>query len=139
MATSLVSVVISQADARNPVYISCLFIGQTESRSFTNCFRVLSHFRGHFIQRIIQLNPENSKSLRLIKSSNYSEVDIRKYTPGETLLLCPYSTQTKNPLNHQESMNVRIHGELFDLILYVSSTIFQLNRDGYSWVETVLN
>ena len=28
---------------------------------------------------------------------------------------------------------------LFDLILYVPSTIFQLNRDGSSWVETVLS
>ena len=28
---------------------------------------------------------------------------------------------------------------LFDLILYVPSTIFQLNRDGSSWVEPVLN
>ena len=28
---------------------------------------------------------------------------------------------------------------LFDLILYVSSTIFQLNRDGPSWVEPVLS
>ena len=29
--------------------------------------------------------------------------------------------------------------DLFDLILYVSSTIFQLNRDGSSWVEPVLS
>ena len=28
---------------------------------------------------------------------------------------------------------------LFDLILYVPSTIFQLNRDGSSWVELVLS
>ena len=28
---------------------------------------------------------------------------------------------------------------LFDLILYVPSTIFQLNRDGSSWVEPVLS
>ena len=28
---------------------------------------------------------------------------------------------------------------LFDLILYVPSTIFQLNRDGASWVEPVLS
>ena len=27
---------------------------------------------------------------------------------------------------------------LFDLTLYVPSTIFQLNRDGSSWVEAVL-
>ena len=28
---------------------------------------------------------------------------------------------------------------LFDLILYVPSTIFQSNRDGSSWVEPVLS
>ena len=28
---------------------------------------------------------------------------------------------------------------LFDLILYVSSTIFQLNRDRSSWVEPLLS
>ena len=28
---------------------------------------------------------------------------------------------------------------LFDLILYAPSTIFQLNRDGCSWVEPVLS
>ena len=28
---------------------------------------------------------------------------------------------------------------LFDLILYVPSSIFQLNRDGSSWVEPVLS
>ena len=28
---------------------------------------------------------------------------------------------------------------LFVLILYVPSTIFQSNRDGYSWVEPVLS
>ena len=28
---------------------------------------------------------------------------------------------------------------LFDLILYVPSTIFQLNRDGSSWVKPVLS
>ena len=28
---------------------------------------------------------------------------------------------------------------LFDLILYIPSAIFQLNRDGSSWVEPVLS
>ena len=32
-----------------------------------------------------------------------------------------------------------IHNDLFDLILYVPSTIFQLYRDGSSWVEPVLS
>ena len=29
--------------------------------------------------------------------------------------------------------------DLFDLIIYVQSTIFQFNRDGSSWVEPVLS
>ena len=29
--------------------------------------------------------------------------------------------------------------DLFDLILYIPSSIFQLNRDGSSWVEPVLS
>ena len=29
--------------------------------------------------------------------------------------------------------------DLFDLILYVPSTVFQLYRDGSSWVEPVLS
>ena len=34
----------------------------------------------------------------------------------------------------------KLHTEvLSDLILYVPSTIFQLNRDGSSWVEPVLS
>ena len=33
----------------------------------------------------------------------------------------------------------RAGGLLFGLILYVPSTIFQLNRDGSSWVEPVLS
>ena len=43
-----------------------------------------------------------------------------------------------------ESTHVKIphswksHVVLFDLILYVPSTIFQLYRDGFSWVEPVL-
>ena len=32
-----------------------------------------------------------------------------------------------------------IHVCLFDLIFYVPSTIFQLKRDGSSWVEPVLS
>ena len=32
-----------------------------------------------------------------------------------------------------------VTANLFDLILYVPSTIFQLNRDGSSWVEPVLS
>ena len=35
--------------------------------------------------------------------------------------------------------NIGLFVCLIDLILYVPSTIFQLNRDGSSWVEPILN
>ena len=47
-------------------------------------------------------------------------------------------SQSQNP-------ETRIHPEnfhpwnLLDMILYVQSTIFQLNRDGSSWVEPVVS
>ena len=36
-------------------------------------------------------------------------------------------------------LRARVSVCLFDLILYVPSTIFQLNRDGSSWAEPVLS
>ena len=38
-----------------------------------------------------------------------------------------------------DESSLQSHKDLFDLILYVPSTIFQLNRDGSSWVEPVLS
>ena len=38
-----------------------------------------------------------------------------------------------------ECMDMPISVILFDLILYVPSTIFQLNRDGSSWADPVLS
>ena len=40
---------------------------------------------------------------------------------------------------HDQRIWVEDNFVLFDLILYVPSTIFQLNRDGSSWVEPVLS
>ena len=48
------------------------------------------------------------------------------------------SVQQSTPDN--ETTNATKTGTcLFDLILYVPSTIFQLYRDGSSWVEPVLS
>ena len=38
-----------------------------------------------------------------------------------------------------DESSLQSHKDLFDLILYVPSTIFQLNRDGFSLVEPVLS
>ena len=53
--------------------------------------------------------------------------------------------QTVKSFNKQQRACFKINNYalkddvLFDLILYVPSTIFQLNRDGSSWVEPVLS
>ena len=46
---------------------------------------------------------------------------------------------TKSSPPTQSDINKIMFVYLFDLILYVPSTIFQLNRDGSSWVEPVLS
>ena len=45
----------------------------------------------------------------------------------------------KCPVNRVKVMFNRTRPSQFDLILYVPSTIFQLYRDGSSWVEPVLS
>ena len=42
---------------------------------------------------------------------------------------------TKKTLEYSDPLGMKV----FDLILYVPSTIFQLYRDGSSWVEPVLS
>ena len=44
-------------------------------------------------------------------------------------------------LKMSDLRNARLYwvNVLFGLILYVPSTIFQLNRDGFSWVEPILS
>ena len=41
--------------------------------------------------------------------------------------------------NLSHGLEQRLFFCLFDLILYIPSTIFQLNRDGSAWVEPVLS
>ena len=45
----------------------------------------------------------------------------------------------ESPQPHIKVHKKKIIIVLFDLILYVTLTIFQLNRDGSSWVEPVLS
>ena len=49
------------------------------------------------------------------------------------------SAEDKLPLARKEKELIELSCCLFDLILYVPSTIFQLNRDGSSCVELVLS
>ena len=54
------------------------------------------------------------------------------------LRVLPKLTEMASQLNNQ-SKRYDLFVCLFDLILYVPSTIFQLYRDGSSWVEPVLS
>ena len=54
------------------------------------------------------------------------------------LTLVPFGNARVNIPDITPSTNIGLFC-LFDLILYVPSTIFQLNRDGSSWGEPVLS
>ena len=62
------------------------------------------------------------------------EPDLQEHLPGR-LVSCPGMRYVH--INLLTSIVVFVC--LFDLIIYVPSTIFQLNRDGSSWVEPVLS
>ena len=53
-------------------------------------------------------------------------------------MLCPRARRF-TPGDVVKMLNVMFVFFLFDLILYVPSTICQLNRDGSPWVEPVLS
>ena len=61
---------------------------------------------------------------------------------GKNIILCilkgemPFKLHTKKKNSRKKYVCLPF---LFDLILYVPSTIFQLNRDGSSWVDPVLS
>ena len=57
----------------------------------------------------------------------------------QSLTLYQLSHHTPKCPAHGHNTVPRVSFVLFDLILYVPSTIFQLNRDVSSWVEPVLS
>ena len=66
------------------------------------------------------------------------------YRPTPTSKTTAYNGEKYTPA--LKTGAVRLYGKeakddvcLLDLILYVPSTIFQLNRDGSSWMEPVLS
>ena len=66
-----------------------------------------------------------------IQYLEYIEIIIYKYKKVYTMYF-------KNVI-YSSMKNHVLLSCLFDLILYVPSTIFQYNRDGSSWVEPVLS
>ena len=114
--------------------------GLTETKLF--------HFHGIFkkqrVERGIQANPLSRLWIRLRTWTCF-------YLPGcESLQKLDLTVNFVGELTSLESLkDLCFFRELyvsplalvclFDLILYVPSTIFQLNRDGSSWVEPVLS
>ena len=81
-------------------------------------------------------------SVHIMASINISNPKIPLLTPciqetPKQVLLQTVKTQMKCSIKLHF---IRVYTVcLFDLILYVPSTIFQLNGDGSSWVEPVLS
>ena len=72
----------------------------------------------------------------------YTKVKTQKTKAKSRKLKCKrQKTIKERNLSEDKKKHKRqnIKDDLFDLILYVASTIFQLNRDGSSWVEPVLS
>ena len=68
---------------------------------------------------------------------------MRRVIENKQLNYVAKSKDRKQKAFQTDDMEIRYDCALFvcllDLILYVPSTIFQLNRDGSSWVEPVLS
>ena len=59
---------------------------------------------------------------------------------GHNLLLAANRYEIMWSISQDENNDiVKVYKSLLDLILYVPSTIFLLNRDGSSWTEPVLS
>ena len=76
------------------------------------------------------------------------ELDGSTYIPSSQTCHSPSKERQTSTLNHRfrckifqrKIVNIFLPiSFLFDLILYVPSTIFQLNRDGSSWIEPVVS
>ena len=74
--------------------------------------RLISAFDLHYIHTILSTVVVLSRNIKYLASSRNGFLVTRRY---------------------------QLYMILFDLILYVLSSIFQLNRDGSSWVEPVLS
>ena len=55
------------------------------------------------------------------------------------LTLCNKLNSAKFSMSYRQVHFVEVFVCLFDLILYVPSTIFQLNKDGSYWIKPVLS
>ena len=77
----------------------------------------------------------------MVDTHNTEKLYAKTHLDGKKLLLPSLDLSIVPSVVSHLSNTVTLlkHTRLFDLILYVPSTIFQLNRDGSSWVKPVLS
>ena len=99
----------------------------------------MGHFLGLMeVYRIISTLMEILHSLIVLKCSMKMEFGMQDHVMAITDMYAKLPNVSEmNRLLSQWGITVNIC--LFVLILYVPSTIFQLNRDRSSWVEPVLS
>ena len=94
----------------------------------------------------LSMDPGAQESEPKTTSQSHVELSLEPGVEGEgrkteTLLnhLDEHYHREEHHINEKVGCLLNNPFNLFDLILYVPSTIFQLNRDGSSWVEPVLS
>ena len=99
----------------------------------------MGHFLGLMeVYRIISTLMEILHSLIVLKCSMKMEFGMQDHVMAITDMYAKLPNVSEmNRLLSQWGITVNVC--LFVLILYAPSTIFQLNRDGSSWVEPVLS
>ena len=87
-------------------------------------------------------NKQWETGYQILRAMTHFHLEYLKYCgPYRHIALIAMETclQFFQPESALQILKGRVNFCLFDLILYVPSTIFQLNRDGSSWVEPVLS
>ena len=100
---------------------------------FYTGFTVLSHKNSFKIKKLWKSNELfQMAALRKYWSSNYTILAANHNSTDQTAQLCRLISSFDMDIEQKQFPLI-----LLDLILYFPSTIFQLNRDGSSWVEPV--
>ena len=84
--------------------------------------------------------PELEPSLDFVRLSPFTglqKVEYKLKQSGEAEIILLMQTPDKHRYRYTKKIKRKV--VLLDLILYIPSTIFQLNRDRSSWVEQVLS
>ena len=97
------------------------------------------------IRQICSIKPEDVATVRsseLLAKLELEDLDLER-SSGAIKTVCDIQIDDRRgagrPKLTWKKLTERLPFCLFDLVLYVPSTIFQLNRDVSSWVEPVLS